>query len=398
METNSTFTKKGLFAVGYVENNATYLEDLKKLLTEDNHSLTFNDLTDIVDKARKEYFNAAGYSKSYDKKAVTKEEARYIRFSLNLKNSEGQELYGWFSRKKMSDNFIGVKWGTEKDFISMIRKNSRFVIGDLSFERFQDGLDFLKDIAESTISESWSYQHQQTKIDHPILKSYLENIIIRLKYEESNGKSDRFVYSRDKKYVMFNTNLLDKFFHDVVIVGKVVEEDGKELIMNPSRATSSKKILDLGFNRETKPQPPIFFDDVNDVIFRPTWKIDDDFDAYNHIVEERIDRFPEKYREETSESLARKLDNAIQYAIAMAQRNYKFIVPMYRPQKDKIQLLMPIYLEGTYSKKPDFALVLTPDDKNKLYLPETILPLDAAYQNARLIAKPDEAWLNPDEL
>lgn len=29
---------------------------------------------------------------------------------------------------------------------------------------------------------------------------------------------------------------------------------------------------------------------------------------------------------------------------------------------------------------------------------ETILPLDAVYQNARLIAKPDETWLNPDTI
>lgn len=33
-----------------------------------------------------------------------------------------------------------------------------------------------------------------------------------------------------------------------------------------------------------------------------------------------------------------------------------------------------------------------------MYEPETILPLDAAYQNARLIAKPEESWLNPDEI
>ena len=34
--------------------------------------------------------------------------------------------------------------------------------------------------------------------------------------------------------------------------------------------------------------------------------------------------------------------------------------------------------------------------KTKTYMPETILSLDAAYQNARLIAKPDELWMNPD--
>lgn len=45
----------------------------------------------------------------------------------------------------------------------------------------------------------------------------------------------------------------------------------------------------------------------------------------------------------STEELATKFDNAIDFAVALAQRNYKFIVPMYRPQEDMIQLLMPIY-------------------------------------------------------
>ena len=100
----------------------------------------------------------------------------------------------------------------------------------------------------------------------------------------------------------------------------------------------------------------------------------------------------------SSDELGRKLDDAITSAVAIAQRNYKFIVPMYRPQTGKIQLLMPIYLKGTYSSKPDFALILPPDKENEYYTPETILPLDVVYQNARLIAKPDDTWLNPDTI
>lgn len=69
---------------------------------------------------------------------------------------------------------------------------------------------------------------------------------------------------------------------------------------------------------------------------------------------------------------------------------------MYRPQEAKIQLLMPIYLSGSFTSSPDFALVL--DLEDGIYTPETILPLDAAYQNARLITKPDELWLNPDDI
>ncbi len=63
----------------------------------------------------------------------------------------------------------------------------------------------------------------------------------------------------------------------------------------------------------------------------------------------------------SSDELARKLDDTITFAVAIAQRNYKFIVPIY-------------------------------------YTPETILLLDAVYQNARLIAKPDDTWLYPDTI
>ena len=68
---------------------------------------------------------------------------------------------------------------------------------------------------------------------------------------------------------------------------------------------------------------------------------------------------------------------------------------MYYPAKKRIQLLMPIYLETSYTSRPDFALVLTPHAQEKLYTPETILGLDEVYQDARLIAKPEESWLNP---
>ena len=94
--------------------------------------------------------------------------------------------------------------------------------------------------------------------------------------------------------------------------------------------------------------------------------------------------------------MAGDLEKAIELAKRMAKRNFKYIAPMYRPQKNGIQLLMPIYLNGSYKQAPDFALVLTPEDG--IYLPETILPIEGAYQNARLIAMPDEAWLKPETI
>ena len=279
----------------------------------------------------------------------------------------------------------------------MLKKSSSFNIGCMYFENFEDGLNFLEDIAINTIPETWKYKNKPSSINHPILRSYLENVLERLKKEEKEGIQDKIIYSEDHKFVMFNTNLLDKYFHDVIVCGEVDEEDGALNIKNPNRAKSQSALRKLGFGKKM-PKQPVFFDDINDVIFQTEWEIDKDFDTFTHIIQERIERFPDEYKEQETDVLARKLDDAIDFAVALAQRNYKFIVPMYRPQKNCIQLLMPIYLNGAYSKHPDFALILTPDKETEMYLPETILPLDAVYQNARLIAKPDESWLNPETI
>lgn len=143
------------------------------------------------------------------------------------------------------------------------------------------------------------------------------------------------------------------------------------------------------------PEPPKFFDNVNEVIFNTSWMIDKNYDSLTHIIEQRKDRFPAYMRDQNPYTLARKLYDAIDYAVAIAQRNYKYIVPIYYPKYDRISFLMPIFLDGTYNTSPDFTLVLQTDAENKIYITRTILDLETGYQDARLVAKPDESWLNP---
>ena len=69
---------------------------------------------------------------------------------------------------------------------------------------------------------------------------------------------------------------------------------------------------------------------------------------------------------------------------------------------------MPIFLERSHKNCPDFALVLQNippvlDGDGKVvedgyYVARTILDLEDGYQDARVIAKPDESWLNPGEI
>lgn len=384
--------KTGIYALGLVVNKDTFVEELNNLIDGDQQ-IEKRDIDQAIDNNGVEYLNVAGYTSSPDGKPLNKDSAKYIRFKVPFYKN-GEQIIGWFTKEK--NLFTGVSWGTVSDFDKMRIRDSRFNIGAMYFDQFWDGSEFLEDIAQNTIPESWKYKNKQSSINHPILKSYLENVLARLIKESQDGRKGKIVFSKDDKYVMFNTNLLDKYFHEVIIVGDLENTDGEIHIKNPYRSTSSIKRRKMGFDENAL--PPQFFEDVNEVIFQTSWEIDKDFDTFTHIIEDRRDRFPDEYHNMSTEELATKFDNAIDFAVALAQRNYKFIVPMYRPQEDKIQLLMPIYLKGTYSIRPDFALILTPDKELCMYDPETILPLDAAYQNARLIAKPEESWLNPDEI
>ena len=399
MENKSNINSKtGLLKLGYVTNLKTCKAELNKLLA-DEIQVSTTELNSLVDAANIVYLNKYGYARSRSGEAVTDENATYLYFDAGLADTTGEPIIGWFEKRGKGSDFKGVSWGTKATLDVKIRASKMFHWGDLYFKNEEEGLAFLEDIAASTIPETWSFKNKPSTVNHPILKSYIENTFEVLKKETERGAKNKLVYNQDGRFLVFNTNLLDKFFHEVLIVVEVrKQKDGSELLMSPRRVKKELELRKLGFAKDVHPEQPHFFEKVEEVIYQPTWTIDKDFDKFTHIIEDRIERFPIEVQSASSDELGRKLDDAITFAVAIARRNYKFIVPMYRPQTGKIQLLMPIYLKGTYSSKPDFALILSPDKENEYYTPETILPLDAVYQNARLIAKPDDTWLNPDTI
>lgn len=85
-----------------------------------------------------------------------------------------------------------------------------------------------------------------------------------------------------------------------------------------------------------------------------------------------------------------QIENALETAIKRANWNYKTAIPMYYPNKNKTSLLLPLALldESTI----DIALVIERQESGN-YVGETILPLEWAYSDARLITRPDSDWL-----
>ena len=324
--------------------------------------------------------------------------AIYRVINTGAKTASGEDIVGLFTLNKKRRNFEGVTWTTWRGLRMEVSLKSKPHIGDIFFVS-KDAFDaFLESIAVNAVPEPWNFSGKEGNCSYPILKSYLENIFWKLKKESTEGKINKVVYSADGQHILFNTNLPDTFGNDILIIAEVRKKpNGEEYYENP--AMSKGGIYgrrQFGFRDDAKPEAATFFEDVNEVIFQSSWEIDTSFDHLFHIIQDNRPRFPKDYQEKNPAEVAGDLEKAISLAVKMAKRNFKYIAPMYRPQKDGIQLLMPIYLNGSYKQAPDFALVLTPE--SGIYLPETILPIEGAYQNARLIAMPDEAWLKPDAI
>ena len=403
METINTPNKTpdGLFRFGFVANlkNGVYIKELQEKLSDTDQEPTSEELRKRANLAEIVLLNRHGYPTSKDsrgrKSPITEKDARFKGFNTGY-TLDGKLIFGWFEREDETSDFEGVFWATEQELRAYARlktKASRsFRMGDFYFDDIDDCQGFLDDIVKNSIpTESWRYKNKPSTINHPILKSYLTALFVRLK---KDGKVHK---STDGKHIIFNTNLLDKYFREMCIIAEVHEAEGLEVYLHPIRTAigERREFLKYGFSKDVKPEVPVFFNNVNEVVFNPSWEIEKSEENLEHIIEERIDRFPADMRSKPTEILAKKLSEAIDYAKKIAQRNYKYIVPIYYPKFNSISFLMPIFMGEVYNTSPDFALVLQTDATNEMYIARTILDLETGYQNARLVAKPDESWLNP---
>lgn len=418
MVTNETTkTKEGLFRFGLVANlkQGVFLKELHRVIEGAVEELpSSQELREIADDASIIYLNANGYPQDRDGAPVTETMAKFIAFNTGYQTLEGEDVYGWFEKEE-NGVFVGVNWNTMTEIraYASVQKFQlkSFKMGKFYFKDLDNCNAFLEDLARKTIDEDWNYKKKPSRISAPILRSYIQTLFSKLEKEQEAGESEKIIRSRDGSHIIFNTNLLDRFFNDEYIIAEVKKiDDTEEVYINPVRVSkdSGSELIKYGFSRNVAPKPPKFFDNVNEVIFHPEYYIEKSYDSLTHIIEQRIDRFPGEQKGKTADYLASKLYNAIDYALAIAQRNYKYIVPIYYPRFDTISFIMPIFLEKSYKKRPDFALVLQNippvlNDEGKVieegyYVARTILDLEDGYQDARVIAKPDESWLNPGEI
>lgn len=251
--------------------------------------------------------------------------------------------------------------------------------------------DWLKGLALKAESENWEYLHTQSAASHPILRSYLAYTFARVKEEsdaaEERDKKIRLGSDGTRRFACFNTGLVTPNQEPIyaLFVEQNSARDGCEWRLQSFCAKSDRPMLG---KFDQLPEMANYFDDPRELIYDRKCELVLDVD---HIIDDRLDRFPRVVHEaDDPPAMARNLlHSAQERAVQRVNRNYKTAIPHY--YQGSIQLLLPLCLVS--ANTADLALTVT--RYGDQYRGGTVLTLDMAYNNARLLTKPDTEWLQP---
>lgn len=227
-------------------------------------------------------------------------------------------------------------------------------------------------LAKMALPEVWDIEGKGA---YYILKNYMKFTYWRLRKEGKVVENER--------YCLFNTGLFTEYYEPIYVYGESNEDDSPGWKFVAFMTEYELGAIGIG----EYPERADYFSDPSLLVFDWHCRINV---QYKHILEDKDNRnrLPEIVL--NSDYPLDLLKGVIDTAIKKIMSNYKLAVPQYF--NGTIQLLIPLYF--TKSDRPDLALVLTKMD-GSYYQGHTCLTMDMAYNNARLIAKPESNWLVP---
>ena len=248
-------------------------------------------------------------------------------------------------------------------------------------EQFNNKLKLLASIAET---EKWTFEKIKVEEPYKILQNYIVFTYDRL---EEEGK---LLISDDKEHLCMNTGLMTVYHQEII-----------GLFAKYSGAYDYKwyligffKTSDGNFTKlfDTIPLMADYTQDTQELIYDRHLKI---IVQKEHIINDNFERF-ERAGYNNVQLINALLDDAIKTMELKLARNYKLALPFYYHNTEtgekKIQLLAPLYMAGAPVR---LAIVL---DRRKIntdnhYEAITVIPVDWAYMNSRVIVRPEEEWV-----
>lgn len=221
---------------------------------------------------------------------------------------------------------------------------------------------YTEQLSQIADTEVWS---NPTYPNNGILANYLVKTYDKLTSEK------KIVIGKD--YALFNTGLFNKYFDPIYVY-----QSGKDISF-----LTAYELNNLGITKRA--ERANYFEQPELLLFDWHYPIDV---YYKHILEDERNksRLPKEFL--NSNNKINIINGALDTMKKKISANYKLAIPQY--YEGKIQLLLPLCLMS--DDKPDVAIAVT--KKDNCYQGHTCLTLDMAYNNARLIAKPEINWLS----
>ncbi|WOF23647.1 DUF3825 domain-containing protein [Microbacterium betulae] len=215
----------------------------------------------------------------------------------------------------------------------------------------------------------------------PILDSFLRYTYRRLVME------DKIAVTADGEFAAFNTGLLTPHAEEIFGFFQRNQHAAQRWYFTGWVTESSRDLLR---NFDQPPQMAEYVTSASELVY--DWRRELKL-AYDHILGDNIDRFPAEMIEQPLRA-RQALDSAINLTLRRVRRNHKLVIPQWYPKLGEAgaQFLMPLDLTG--DRTADLALVVSVVG-DRAYRGHTVLTLDMAYTNARLVARPDSDWLAP---
>jgi hypothetical protein len=283
-------------------------------------------------------------------------------------------------------------------------------------------LEYLSQIA---LPERWYFgDTANPKNPYPILSNYLTYTFYKL-------KTDGLVLEKktpDGGWATFNTGLVDKLYDPIFAIFTSSDHGPSPWrfydFCVPGKRDAGRRLTSVF---DPLPEPAKYFDTSFAMVLDTSKDIHVD---YEHVIFDGVsrDRFPYAFLEhhvpkafdwkryvdmepwekksfleslsaaieadvQCTRSIKRRLEDAKLLAEKRTRWNFKTAIPQYYPRFNKMSLLLPLAIVD--DEVVDIALVVTKNPSGS-YQGRTVLPLDWAYQNARLVCRPDSDWLVPN--
>lgn len=233
--------------------------------------------------------------------------------------------------------------------------------------------------------ENWDYLYNPTH-SYPVLYNYIHYTFERLEQEGKIAEAD----NSGQQAACFNTGLATKNQEEIFAYFEL----NKPSDVNRLSDVKTPKWFMKGFFENSsrnltvfarRPDIANYFENPADLLYDTNVDLVVD---YAHIIDDNIERFPRNLQSDKL-ILQGSIESAVNAVKRRVKRNYKTAIPQYN--RGRVQLLLPLCI--TSRDKADLALVVSRE--NQVYRGETVLTLDMAYNNARLLARPDREWLDP---